>query len=164
MAIGALLGNLGGRSRDLTEQIYTRGTNLNSTLQTYTSKLKSSRLRAIGFSLSTVLTNSNNQLGAYLIGDDGDKNSPVTNTKIIDDETSLQQELNLSLNNAQLNGILDRTYETQISLQVSLLLSLTSQLLERSDDDAELTAIIAPLHSSLQAIHDNLEAYSNTGN
>lgn len=161
MAIGALLGSLGGRSRDLTEQIYTRSTNLNSTLQTYTPLLKSSRLRAIGSSLSSVLTNGTNQLGAYLIGDDEDKDTPVSNQKIIDSELAVQQELELSLNNAKLNGILDRVYETQITLQVSLLVSLTSQLLEQSSNDTALVKIIEPLHNSLLAIQENLNNYNN---
>ncbi len=161
MAIGALLGNLGSRSRNLAEQIYTRSANLNSTLQTYTPNLKSSRLRAIGSSLSSILINGTNQLSAYLIGDDEDKDAPVSDQKIIDEELALQQELNLSLNNAKLNGILDRVYETQITLQVSLLVSLTSQLLERSSNDPELTKIIEPLHNSLLAIQGNLESYNN---
>ncbi len=78
--------------------------------------------------------------------------------KEAEEEAKLAENLNLSLGNAKLNGLLDRTYENQLTLQVSLLLSLTSQILARTKDE-QLLEIVSSLHASLNTIHENLESY-----
>lgn len=161
MALGSLLGNLGTKSKELTKQIYVRTTNLNSVVTTYNRNLKSSRLRAIGSSLTSVLTNASNQLSTYLIGNGKDKNALVpSDTKASEAEATLIQELNNSLNNAKLNGVLDRYYDNQIGLQVSLLMAQVSELLARTKDP-ELTNILTNFHSSLETIHQSIEAYAS---
>ena len=161
MALGSLLGNLGTKSKELTKQVYVRTTNLNSVITTYNRSLKSSRLRAIGSSLTSVLTNASNQLSAYLAGDGKDKNALVpSDTKVTESEAAVIQELNNSLNNAKLNGVLDRYYDNQIGLQVSLLMAQVSELLARTKDP-DLTAILTNFHSSLETIHQSIEAYAS---
>ncbi len=56
IAFGSLLGNLSSKVGNTTKQLYSRTDQVNSTLRTYNKSLKSSRLRAIGSSLQTVLT------------------------------------------------------------------------------------------------------------
>lgn len=160
MAIGSMLGSLGHKSNDLTKQIYLRSTNLNSVLTTYNRDLKSSQLRAIGTSLSAILTNASNQLSVYLTKNGKDKNALALDEKTTAQENTLIEELNFSLTNAKLNGVLDRYYDNQIGLQVSLLLAQTSKLLARTKD-ASLISIISDLHSSLETIHQSIEAYSS---
>lgn len=160
MALGSMLGNLGGKSNDLTKQLYTRTANLNTTLNTYNRSLKSSQLRAIGVSLSAILTNASNQLSGYLSANSKDKDVLALDEKTSASETALIEELNTSLTNAQLNGVLDRYYDNLIGLQVSLLLSQTSQLLARTKD-ANLISILTNFHTSLETIHQSIEAYSS---
>lgn len=161
MALGSMLGNLGAKSKELTKQVYIRTTNLNSVVTTYNRNLKSSRLRAIGSSLTSVLTNASNQLSAYLVGNGKDKNALVpSDTKVTESEAILIQELNNSLNNAKLNGVLDRYYDNQVGLQVSLLMAQVSELLARTKD-LELTTILTNFHSSLETIHQSIEAYAS---
>lgn len=160
MAIGSMLGSLGHKSNDLTKQIYLRSTNLNSVLTTYNRDLKSSQLRAIGTSLSAILTNASNQLSVYLTKNSKDKDALALDEKTTAQENTLIEELNFSLTNAKLNGVLDRYYDNQIGLQVSLLLAQTSKLLARTKD-ASLISIISNLHSSLETIHQSIEAYSS---
>lgn len=161
MALGSMLGNLGTKSKELTKQVYIRTTNLNSVVTTYNRNLKSSRLRAIGSSLTSVLTNASNQLSAYLVGNGKDKNALVpSDTKVTESEAILIQELNNSLNNAKLNGVLDRYYDNQVGLQVSLLMAQVSELLARTKD-LELTTILTNFHSSLETIHQSIEAYAS---
>lgn len=160
MAIGSMLGSLGHKSNDLTKQIYLRSTNLNSVLTTYNRDLKSSQLRAIGTSLSAILTNASNQLSVYLTKNGKDKDALALDEKTTAQENTLIEELNFSLTNAKLNGVLDRYYDNQIGLQVSLLLAQTSKLLARTKD-ASLISIISDLHSSLETIHQSIEAYSS---
>ncbi len=159
MAFGAMVGNLNTKSDDLAKQIYTRTVNLNSSLNTYNRDLKSSRLRAIGVSLSAILTNASNQLSNYLTANSKDKNIAL-DEKTTASEAAIIEELNTSLTNAKLNGVLDRYYDNQIGLQVSLLLSQTSELLARTKD-AELITIVTNLHTSLETIHQNLVNYSS---
>lgn len=162
IAFGSLLGNLNSKVGDTTKQLYFRTDQVNSTIRTYNKSLKSSRLRAIGISLQTVLTGASNQLKDYY-SSKGTKSENLKLTgKTASDEESLISNLNLSLENAKLNGILDRTYDNQINLQVSLLLSLPSQVISRTNDK-KLLAIVEPLYTSLSTIHENLEAYSNPG-
>lgn len=160
MALGSMLGNLGGKSNDLTKQLYTRTANLNTTLNTYNRSLKSSQLRAIGVSLSAILTNASNQLSGYLTANSKDKDVLALDEKTSASETALIEELNTSLTNAQLNGVLDRYYDNLIGLQVSLLLSQTSQLLARTKD-SNLISILTNFHTSLETIHQSIEAYSS---
>lgn len=160
MAIGAMLGNLNSKSNDLTKQLYTRTANLYSVLTTYNRDLKSSRLRAIGVSLASILTNTSNQLSTYITTRDQSKDALVLDDKTAASEAALVETLDTSLTNAKLNGVLDRYYDNEIGLQVSLLLAQTSQLLARTKD-AELTRILTDFHDSLETIHQNIENNSS---
>ena len=162
MAIGALLGSLGGKTENLTKQLYLRTTNLNSVLTTYNKEIKSSNLRSLGVSLAGTLTNATNQLTTFILADSNDKDGLVPNNKTVEEETTNLNELTTSLNNAQLNGILDRDYANQIGLQVSLLLALISQLDERSNDE-ELRSFLANYSASLETIHQGFENFADLG-
>ena len=116
MAVGALMGNLGGKMDNLLKQLYVRTTNLNSVISDYNRDLKSSDLRSLGASLT----------------------------------------------NAQLNGILDRTYANLVGLQVSLLLAMVTEAEARTDDTAILTVLTA-YRENLETLHQGFEAYVDLG-
>ena len=158
MALGALLGNLGRKSNDLAKQLYVRATNVNSVITTYNRDLKSSQLRAIGTSLSAVLTNASNQLSNYITSNNQSKDALLLDDKTTASETAIIEELNTTLTNAKLNGVLDRYYDNEVGLQVSLLLAQTSQLLARTKNPA-LRSVLTTLHSSLETIHQSFESY-----
>lgn len=162
IALGAMLGSLNSKVGSTAKQLYFRTDQVNSTLKTYNKALKSSRLRAIGSSLQTVLTGATNQLKEYYKGKEVKNDELKLAGKTAKEEEQLISNLNLTLEHAKLNGILDRVYDNQINLQVSLLLSLSSQVISRTKDK-KLLEIVEPLHSSLSTIHENLEAYSNPG-
>lgn len=163
MAVGGLIGNINGKPKELSKQLYLRTTNLSSILTTYNPSVKSSRLRSISVSLISVLNHTSGQLSTYIGGEKSKDDDLLPKQKTIDSETALSEELNLSLNHAKLNGILDRTYENQLTLQVSLLLSLTSQVLARTKDEA-LTSILKSFYFSLETIHNSLESYTDLSN
>lgn len=163
IAVGSLLGSLGNKANELTKQLLLRTNNLNATITAYNPVVKPSGLRAIGSSLSTVLTHSSNQLNTYLVGDSEDKDEEATvpSEKITEEETTLINNLNSTLANAQLNGLLDRTYNNQLSLQVSLLLSLISELAARTKDQ-QLYDILESYYANLSTINRSLENYSGS--
>ena len=162
LSFGSMLGNKSTKSSDLVKQLYVRTTNLDSTLTSYNKSLKSSKLRAIGISLSGILASASSQLSAYISSTDSSKNALQPNEQITAEEAENINALNLSLENAKLNGILDRTYTTQVHLQVSLLLSMISQLSSRNDDEA-LSAILGNYISNLAVIEQSFQEYSNPG-
>lgn len=160
MILGSMLGNLGAKPDNLTKQLYTRTVNLNTVLTDYNRDLKSSKLRSIGTSLAGVLTNSTNQLEPYIKGEETSQEVLRPDEETQASEAAHLTELSTSLNNARLNGILDRTYANQIGLEVSLLLSMISELEERGKNEPELIKILTDYRSNLEIIHDSFEEYS----
>ena len=163
LSFGSMLGGKSTKSSDLVKQLYVRTTNLDSTINSYNKSLKSSKLRSIGISLSGILTSASSQLSAYISSTDSSKNALQPNEQITAEEAENINALNLSLENAKLNGILDRTYVTQIHLQVSLLLSMVSQLSSRNDNET-LNAILESYISNLAVIEQSFQDYSSPGN
>lgn len=160
MILGGMLSSLNAKPENLTKQLYTRTENLNSVLNTYNSSLKSSKLRSIGTSLSGVLTNSSNQLSVYIMDEENNHELLKPDEVTLEAENLHLAELSTSLNNAKLNGILDRAYANQIGLEVSLLLSMISELSERAGDDRALQDILATYRNNLETIHNSFENYS----
>lgn len=160
ICVGVVLNAGKSSPTDLTKQLYVRTANLNTTLTTYNKSLKSSQLRAIGTSLNGVLTGASASLSNYLLPEGGEKGDLNPPEKLLATETTTDEELNTALNNAKLNGILDRVYANQIQLQVSLLIAFISQLAPRTKDSA-LLDIIDQYQSNLYVIEQSLESYSN---
>lgn len=160
MCVGLVLNAGKSSPTDLTKQLYVRTANLNTTLTAYNKSLKSSQLRAIGTSLNGVLTGASASLSNYLLPEGGEKGDLNPPEKLLTAETTTDEELNTSLNNAKLNGILDRVYANQIQLQVSLLISFIAQLEPRTKDEA-LLDIITQYQSNLYIIEQSLKTYSN---
>lgn len=163
IGVSVLLTNKSNKSEDLTQQLYLRINNINKTVTDNTRLLKSSQLRSISVSLSGTLTNTATQLSNYAAAhnEDGKKDPLAPKTAILEVETTSINTLNTVLSNAKLNGLLDRTYAVQIHLQVSLLLSITSELINRSSDEPDLLQILNQFQSSLSVIEQNLDNYSN---
>lgn len=163
ICIGMVINTGPARATDLSRQLYTRIINVNKTISTYNPKLKSSQLRSISYSLSGTLTGTEAQLGAYLKATYPDSNAPLSpSAETAQLETASITKINDTLYTAQLNGTLDRAYATQIHFQVSLLMSMTSELLSR-DQDKNLSQILDNFYSNLNTIEQSLDNYSNPG-
>lgn len=160
LVIGNMISSASGKAIDLSRQIYVRSTNLQSTLKDYNKQLKSSKLRSIGSALSGTLTNTTNQLSTYLKKDESAKSPLEPKESTVAEEAELSSNLNTSLNNAKLNGILDRSYTNQIQLQVSLLITFISQLEQRTKD-TDLLDIIGQYQTNLYVIDQSLQDYSS---
>lgn len=160
MCLGIALGSGKSTPTDLAKQLYVRTTNLGTALTTYNKSLKSSQLRAIGTSLNGVLTGASASLANYLSADGEDKADLNPPEKLLATETTTIEELDTALNNAKLDGILDRVYANQIQLQVSLIITFISQLEQRTKD-TELLDIISQYQSNLYVIEQSLQNYSN---
>lgn len=160
MAVGALIGSLQGKTENLTKQLYLRTTNLSTVMQDYNKELKSSDLRTLGASLAGALTNATTQLTSYIGGEDAEERVP--DAKTVEEETAVLEELTASLTNARLNGILDRAYANLVGLQVSLIMSMISELEERTSD-AKLLEVLSAYRGNLEVLHQGFEAYDDPG-
>lgn len=158
LAIISIATNTGPKAVDYAKQINLRTYNLSETLRTYNPSIKNSNLRAISISLSSVLTDASNKFNTYFSFNDID---PSPSNDVSESEAAMSEELNLTLNNAKLNGILDRIYLNQIQLQVALLSSLIAQALSRNNNDINLLEILQQYESSLNLILDSFQKYSN---
>lgn len=152
----------GGRKTpyDYAIQLDLRMQNLSNTLQTYNPMIKSSQLRSLGASLSSTLNNSSTQIANYFTELDLEDEERTPSPSIQDEETLISDNLNATLYNAQLNGLLDRTYLNQITLQISLLLSLETQISSKTNDE-ELLYIISLSTSNLEVILNNFNNFSD---
>lgn len=162
IVIGIVINTGPARATDVAQQLYLRMNNVNKVISTYNKNLKSSQLRSINYSLSGTLTNTAPQLSSYITTTNSGSKSPLTPPNdILAYETSMDASVNGALATAKLNGTLDRIYSSQIHLQVSLMLSLTGELLER-DKDPALQTILDPFYSNLNVIEQSLNNYSDT--
>ena len=160
MAVGALVGNLKGKTDSLLKQLYLRTTNMSTIMEDYNRDLKSSDLRSLAASLAGTLTNATNQLAGVMGAEDPEDAAPDAATT--EEETAVLNELNTSLTNARLNGILDRAYANLVGLQVSLIMSMISEL-EARTDDAELLKVLSTYRGNLEVLHQGFEAYDDPG-
>lgn len=141
-------------------QVYYRTTSLKLVLDNYNRSIKSSDLRAIANSLSGTLTGATSSLEAYY-NQIGEKTGKYTN-EFLAEEAPAFTELEVTLQNAKLNGILDRIYIVQAQLQVSLLLAVVAQTRDRTHD-AYLIQTLDTYAENLTLIKQKLEAYSSPG-
>ena len=160
MAVGALVGNLKGKTDSLLKQLYLRTTNMSTIMEDYNRDLKSSDLRSLAASLAGTLTNATNQLAGVMGAEDPEDAAPDAATT--EEETAVLNELNTSLTNARLNGILDRAYANLVGLQVSLIMSMISEL-EARTDDVELLKVLSTYRGNLEVLHQGFEAYDDPG-
>lgn len=136
-------------------QTYYRMTNLTNTIDSYSSKVKASGLRSITATLKATLTATGRDLSGVLTQMDlGDV------SKITSDEAVHIAGVNAALNQAELSGRLDREYLNQMTLEVSLLISLADEVAERTKS-ANLQAVMGGLVGDLQNIKTQLDGYTS---
>ena len=155
--------NSSNSERSKVEQVQLRSSNLIKTINTYNKSLKSSSLRSTGQSLSAVLTETNRELSNllksdYAVTDESDTSlSKETKTS----EENYINKVNGDLETARLNANLDRTYARQMALEISLLSSLESSLLEKTSN-ASLKNILATSLNNLSPLRTAFDSFSDS--
>lgn len=157
--IGSLLKNLNNKEFLLTQQLDLRTTNLIETIEEYNKQVKSPALRSIGTSFSAILSDTNRDIEEYLV-QEYEFDPKKADAKIMKQETELIDDLNKSLENARLNGILDRTYVNKLDLQITLMLSLESDIISRTKKP-ELRSMLEKSSDSLKTLQNTIEGYDN---
>jgi hypothetical protein len=147
----------GQKERTLSETLLLRVNNLSSVITTYSRDLKSSSLRASTAQLSTMLESDKSSLTTHFSG----KNITVSSasSEVKTSEDSRKTELENSLREAKLSGRLDREFARLIALQLNLLLSLSAELYNKTED-TQLKTLIDTSSQNLSPLAVKFDEYS----
>lgn len=156
--ITGIFSQLNSKPRDLLIRAHLRSNNLISTLHTYTPKVKSSTLRSLGLSLSSVLTAASNKIQPILTSEFEYK-EPEPN--LLAEETTTINQFNTTLESAELNGRLDRVYIQELTLQIALLRSLELEIRTKTDSKP-LKAILTSSIDNLTELHQKFSSFSDS--
>jgi hypothetical protein len=151
--------------QSLISQANLRCSNLIQTINTYGRKVKSFSLRSSSNSLSAILTETNNNLNTVLSTyySSEDSSTPEDASSYAEEEASHIEQVNANLQVADLNAILDRNYARQMALEISLLLSLESNLIARTEKP-DLKSVLEKSTANLSAIHESFNNFSEVRN
>lgn len=159
---GSIISEISKKDENLSAQISLRTSNLISSIINYNNHVKSPTLRSIGLSLSSALTDTNRNFNTIL-SEAYKKPNYKPSEKLKSSEKTINDNLNSKLNDAKLNGILDRVYLHELTHQISLLLSLESEL----DNSTSLPLVkthIKNSTSNLNKLKERLKTYSDYAN
>lgn len=157
--IVGIINNNSTSDTSLLTQLGLRLDNLNAAIETYNPHIKSSSLRSSGVSLASVLESTSLNLKPILEQEKIDLDK--ADKKVLESETTLSDSFNNSLEAGKLNGILDRTYASEMALQISLLISLESELYNHTKDDS-LKSILSSSFDNLKTLYPNFNDFSDT--
>lgn len=147
--IAGLASGGGDKERDYVDKIYLRTSHLVEETGTYNKVVKSSQLRSMGTSLLSVLTETQYSIANILKNDFGVSNIETPKSeKTTEEENAVMAEYLNNLENARLNGILDRVYARELTYQIGMVLSLEHEAYARTDKSS--------LKSALASSMDNL--------
>lgn len=132
------------------DQLKLRTDNLNSSINVYQPRVKSTSLRASSTSLRTILTNISTNITPLVTEEPAET--------IIAEETTIKSSLDATLEHAKLTGTLDRVYSTQMSYEVKRLMTLISTLAAASSKP-EIVNFLTETYQSLDILLPTFTEY-----
>ena len=163
--VGSLLGSLADKPITLAKQLDLRLTDLNTMLSENSDNIKNPSLRSLSTSMAGSFQNTTRDLSAYLSAKDGfNVEEPPSDLASAEADGTGEFEgrgftsILDSLEDARLNAQFDPTFSRIMNLELVHLISMESEILERSKDN-DLNSIISDSKSSLENIRPSLEQY-----
>lgn len=139
------------------EQLAARLTSTQKLTTDVKPNLKSSKLRSLNSNLELFLTNTNRDIATPLL-------SAGVDTKKLS-KSVLEEESGASvaerLEDARLNGVLDRAYAREMSYRLSTLLTLMKQIYS-STGNKDLKSFLTTAYDNLQPTQEALAAFDET--
>ncbi len=154
-----IVGSISGskpKNLDITVRLSDRTANLTKTVDKYTPLLKSSELRGMGSSFSSILKTTSVPL-TNSVKNDFAKASKTTLDDIAAEETEYITNVNNTLENARLNAILDRTFAREIAYQIAMLRTLQQDCINNTKNDT----LKSSLESSVDSLNNLYEQFMN---
>lgn len=156
LVIGIIIVQVRGSSTEDLKRLDVKMGNLFTVVGTYNKHVKSTNLRSIGLSLTGSLTDTLRDLDAYLDEEHHFERSKVGGSLKTEEEEHYKK-LDETLLNGKLNGILDQVYIREMRLELSLILSLESQILKNVRDD-KVKEILTKSQGDLTTIYEQFVA------
>lgn len=160
--LGAIINGFGAKDKALYESYHLRLQNLsaeNGPITTYAKSIKSSKLRSLAGTLRSSLFVTATNYSAI-----------TSNLKVdisaISDSAAETESANLidytnKLKDAKLNGLLDRSFATSTALQISEILSMESEIRNKTKDAAVLN-IVDTSTENLKILYQELTDFANS--
>ena len=163
--LGSILNSANQKTIDLYTAFHLRLQNLtagNGPLSTYTKNLKSSDLRSpdlrsLAGNLQTYLTSTSLEMSSLLSTLKVDTSNPSEQATADSNISSYTSELA----DAKLNGVLDRTFASSTALQISILLSMESEIRAKTDNSS-LANLMDRSSADLNKLLAQFTNYSNS--
>ena len=158
--LGSILNSANQKTIDLYTAFHLRLQNLtagNGPLSTYTKNLKSSDLRSLAGNLQTSLTSTSQEMSSLLSTLKVDTSNPSEQATADSNISSYTSELA----DAKLNGVLDRTFASSTALQISILLSMESEIRAKTDNSS-LANLMDRSSADLNKLLAQFTDYSNS--
>lgn len=146
-----IISSILNRETDYLPRLKLRATNISQIIRDYNPKVKSSSLRAAGSSLSSVIDDTINNTSSYI------SSEYKTPESITSEETAIKSSITSALDEAKINGYLDRTYARQLTYAVNILLSLETEASAHTNDKNVQTY----LANSAESLNNILPAFSD---
>ena len=138
-------------------RLYYRSDALEKTLNTYTPSVKSSSLRSSAASISTILAELKSTSKTHFTSTGAKlEDYPLTTA-----DSSLITATDSALEKARLNGILDRTFASEIYYQIRFLIIIEDSTLAKSRDTT-LNTFLTSSKSSLERLRDTFSSFSES--
>lgn len=146
--------------RDYVDTALLRTRDLSEVIDSYRTYIRSSELRSMAMSLKSVLTETNYNLTTSLTNDFGVKEPEKPNKEsTTTEEAALIGELNDSLEAARLNALLDRVFAREYTYQISLLISLETDIINRTQKES-LKSNLTSSRTNLETLHEQFDNFS----
>ncbi|MBQ6355230.1 hypothetical protein IJJ18_02310 [Candidatus Saccharibacteria bacterium] len=155
--IGSIFGGDKNSEQTLVQKLNLRSENLSRTIEEYNRDVKSSKLRSMGSSLRTVLNEASSRTSAIL---EEDFSSKKTDKKVEESEATYIEEVNTALEDAKLNGLLDRVFVREMTYQIGILMSMESNISNKTKK-SDLKDFLSGSYSNLENLYSEFSEYSD---
>ena len=132
--------------------------NTNSIIQKYQPNLKSSDLRSNTASLASILSMAEKNVGDYLVEKYNLKDKNISK-KILDQAEINYQEIDETLFEAKITGVLDRMYAHKMSYEISTIMAEEAQIINATKEDW-LKETLSASYESLENLYGKFNDFS----
>lgn len=157
MIVGAILSSGGDdQSRTFALKLHLSGTM--EVMGNYQTKVKSSDLRSNGSSFYSVLSTTDTNLTNY-ITEKYDYSEKKVDKKLQSEADAEREELDNTLFEAKINGILDRIYAHKMAFEVSKFMS-EAEKIARTTKNETLKELMNSLYGNLMPLYERFDEFS----
>ena len=161
VALASAFNTVDTKDQDLMTQSYWASTYLSDeTIDTYAKNVKNSDIRNMTASLKSVLSEIILNEENLMLSEFGIKMKDTKKGDISITESNKNVDLNAALEEGSLNGILDRTFLREMTMQIAYLIYYQSECADRTKNDS-VKAFAEKSKSNLQNLYDQFYNFNS---